>query len=69
VVAADVTKDPRYLTTLGDTRSEIVVPVIRAATGDAVGVVDVESERVGAFGDDDRALIERCAALLATWWE
>ena len=37
----------------------MIVPVVR---DDAViGTIDVESDRVAAFGDAERALIERCA--------
>jgi L-methionine (R)-S-oxide reductase len=64
VVVADVTKDPRYLTTFGSTRSEIVVPVLDPRSRRAVGTVDVESERVNAFSGEDRAFLERCAAEL-----
>lgn len=65
VVVGDGTKDPRYLTTFGSTRSEIVVPVLDPATGSALGVIDVESERFNAFSDDDRPFLEECARELA----
>ncbi len=68
VIASDVSKDPRYLTTLGTTRSEIIVPVL-ASDGAAVrGLIDVESERADAFGADDRRLLEECAAALRPLW-
>ena len=66
VVVGDVGADPRYLTTHSTTRSEIVVPVI--AGGDVVGIIDVESQRRKAFGDRDRQLLERCAALIVPLW-
>ncbi len=69
VIVPDVTKDRRYLTTFGTTRSEIVVPVIHSATGAVLGVVDVESERLNAFTDDDRVLLEQCASVLPSLWE
>jgi putative methionine-R-sulfoxide reductase with GAF domain len=65
VVVPDVTRDERYLTTLGSTRSEIVVPILDPATGRPVGTLDVESGEAGAFGEEDRAFLERCAAELA----
>jgi putative methionine-R-sulfoxide reductase with GAF domain len=68
IIVGDVAKDPRYLTTLGSTRSEIVVPVLHPSTGEPVGLIDVESERVDAFTDIDRALLERCAAAMADLW-
>ncbi len=64
VVVGDVTKDPRYLTTFQSTRSEIVVPIVHPATRTALGVIDVESEQLNAFSDDDRRFLEECAATL-----
>lgn len=63
VVVDDVQADPRYLACSIETRSEIVVPIMR---GDAVfGEIDIDSDRPSAFGPDDRALVEGAAALLA----
>lgn len=67
VVVGDVTTDPRYLTTLGSTRSEIVVPV--RIDGVVRGLIDVESERVDAFTEEDSALLERCAESLTPIWQ
>ena len=61
VVADDVTADPRYLTAFGSTRSEMIVPVVGADGATALGTIDVESDRVAAFGDDERELVERVA--------
>jgi L-methionine (R)-S-oxide reductase len=66
VVVGDVAADPRYLTTHATTRSEIVVPVFR--DGDVVGLIDVESERPNAFGERDKQLLERCAAMILPLW-
>ena len=68
IVVGDVRRDPRYLTTFGSTRSEIVVPV-RGPGGRVRGLIDVESEDVDAFDGGDRSLLERCAAALETLWE
>jgi L-methionine (R)-S-oxide reductase len=67
VVVGDVLTDARYLEALGDTRSEMIVPVQGAGSA-VVGTIDVESERVDAFGAEDRQLVERCAAALAPLW-
>jgi GAF domain-containing protein len=67
VVVRDVAEDPRYLTTFGSTRSEIVVPVKRA-TGEVVGLIDVESEKLDAFTSEDRRLLERLASEVAGLW-
>lgn len=66
VVVGDVTKDPRYLTTFVSTRSEIIIPVIR--DGRVVGLVDVESERLDAFGEGDRLFLEECASAISDLW-
>jgi L-methionine (R)-S-oxide reductase len=60
VVSNDVARDPRYLTALATTGSELIVPVI---VGDRiVGTLDVEDESTDAFGADDQRLFERVAA-------
>ncbi len=68
VVVGDVTKDPRYLTTFGSTRSEVVVPVI-STVGAVLGLIDVESERLYAFTDSDCAFLQQCASVLLPLWE
>ena len=65
VVVGDVTQDPRYLTTLGTTRSEIVVPVLDPERRQVVGLLDVESDLSDAFGAEDQGRLEACAAALA----
>jgi GAF domain-containing protein len=63
-VVDDVAADARYLTCFASTRSEIVVPI--HAGGRVVGEIDVDSDAPAAFGDDDRAFLERVARMLAT---
>jgi len=65
VLVGDVTKDPRYLTTFGSTRSEIVIPVIRKDNGSVVALIDAESERLNAFTNEDQILLEKCAATIS----
>jgi sigma-B regulation protein RsbU (phosphoserine phosphatase) len=55
----DTTKDPRYIASHPDIRSEVAVPLV--APDRVVGVMDLESERVGYFTDDH----VRTLALLA----
>lgn len=63
IIVDDVNADPRYLACSLETRSEIVVPIIR---GDGVlGEIDIDSDRPAAFGGRDRELLERVAAALA----
>ena len=63
VVSNDVANDPRYLTALDSTGSELIVPVV--VGGRVVGTLDVEDERTDAFADEDVALFERLAFELA----
>jgi L-methionine (R)-S-oxide reductase len=64
-VVGDVSKDPRYLTAFGSTHSEIIVPVLDRTGCKVVGTIDVESDRVDAFSEEDRAALERCATVVA----
>jgi putative methionine-R-sulfoxide reductase with GAF domain len=66
VVVEDVANDPRYLTTIGATQSEIVVPIFARAAKSLIGLIDVESERPNAVSDNDRVFLEGCAALVAS---
>jgi L-methionine (R)-S-oxide reductase len=67
VIVGDVRRDARYLTTLGSTRSEMVVPVKNEADA-VVGTIDVESEIVDRFTDRDREFIESCANQIVSLW-
>ncbi len=63
VLIPDVRSDPRYILTDPETRSEMVVPLIH---GDRVlGVLDLESVKVGAFGPNDQELLENLAPSVA----
>jgi L-methionine (R)-S-oxide reductase len=62
-VVDDVNADERYLSCFPSTRSEIVVPIIYE--GKVVGEIDIDSDAPGAFGEEDRALLERVAALIS----
>ena len=55
----DTNKDPRYIASHDDIRSEVAVPLI--VQDRVVGVMDLESDRVGYFSDDH----VRTLALLA----
>jgi GAF domain-containing protein len=66
VVVQDVTTDPRYLTAFGSTRAEAIFPV--AVDGRIVGTIDVESDRVNAFGPKDDEFLKACASILTPLW-
>ena len=63
IVVDDVNADERYLACSLETRSEIVVPIMRDDT--VLGEIDVDSDRPAAFGPRDRALLEAIARTLA----
>ena len=67
VVVGDVRKDSRYLTAFGTTLSEIIIPVLNSRG--VVGTIDVESERLNAFSDGDRMLLERVATATLPLWQ
>ena len=63
IIVDDVDADPRYLACSLETRSEIVVPIMR---GDEVlGEIDIDSDKKAAFGPADRELLEAVANVLA----
>ena len=64
IVVGDVHKDPRYLPTFHSTRSEIIVPM-RNEHRHILGMIDAESDKVNAFGEEDRQFLERAAGLIA----
>ena len=63
LVVDDVNTDPRYLACSVDTRSEIVVPIMK--NNDVLAVIDIDSDQRAAFGPRDQALLEKVAGLLA----
>ncbi len=69
VICNDVAKDSRYLTAFESTGSEMIVPILGAESGIPIGTLDVESDRLGAFSDDDRDFVERCAIALMPLFE
>lgn len=68
VVVQDVSKDPRWLTTFGTTRAEAIFPVRASDAGAVVGTIDVESERVGAFGEEDVLFLTAAARAIRSFW-
>ncbi len=63
VLVADVKTDNRYLSASDIVRSELSVPMI--ARQRLVGVIDVQSTRLGAFKDYDRAMLSLIAGRVA----
>ena len=65
VIVPDVGKFPGHITCDARSRSEIVVPV-RAARGDLIAVLDIDSEQLDAFNQDDQRGLERLVSRFAT---
>src|SRR6185369_3985785 len=63
VLVADVRNDARYLNTVDAVRTELAVPM--TARGKLVGVIDMQSARVNAYTEYDRALMRLIAARVA----
>jgi len=68
IVVGDVKKDQRYLTCLGSTRSEIIVPVLHPEHRRVIGTIDVESDQPDAFSDEDQEILEQCAEAALPLW-
>jgi L-methionine (R)-S-oxide reductase len=64
IVVGDVHKDVRYLPTFHTTRSEIIVPM-KNEHRHILGMLEAESDKVNAFGEEDRQFLERAAGLIA----
>ncbi|HEY6205566.1 MAG TPA: GAF domain-containing protein [Chthoniobacterales bacterium] len=64
IVVGDVHKDVRYLPAFHTTRSEIIVPM-RNEHRHILGMLDADSDKLNAFGDEDRQFLERAAGLIA----
>ncbi len=63
VLLGDVSRDPRYLPVRQGIRSELCVPLI--LEGRVLGVVNIESDRLNAYNENDQRLLESVAALFS----
>src|SRR5262252_2833395 len=59
VLVGDVRSDPRYLNSVDAVRTELAVPM--TARGRLVGIIDLQSTRVNAYSEYDRALLRLIA--------
>src|SRR5271157_3229899 len=64
LLVGDVRNDPRYLNTVDAVRTELAVPM--TARGKLVGVIDLQSTRLHAYTEYDRALLRLMAARVGT---
>ena len=62
-VVPDVRQRSGHIQCFVHTRSEVVAPIIR--DGEVLGVLDIDSDTVDAFGEDQVRLVEDAAAEIA----
>jgi L-methionine (R)-S-oxide reductase len=58
----DVSSDPRYLSCFVSTRSEIVIPIMKNEK--VIGEIDIDSDVLDAFDEQDVAFLEKIADML-----
>lgn len=63
ILAGEARKDPRYLSALDAVQAELAVPML--ARGRLVGVIDLQSTRLNAYREQDRALLQLIASRVA----
>ncbi|MGQ9706380.1 MAG: GAF domain-containing protein [bacterium] len=63
IIVNDVREDSRYIACSLETRSEIVVPIFK--NGSPIAEIDIDSDALNAFKDDDRIFLEKVAEILA----
>ncbi len=64
ILLGDVRTDPRYLNALDAVRAELAVPML--VRGKLVGIIDLQSTRLNAFSDQDKALLALIASRVGT---
>lgn len=62
VVVPDVNQFPGHIACSSESRSEIVVPVMK--NGEVVGVLDIDSRELSTFDEVDRRYLKQVVALL-----
>jgi GAF domain-containing protein len=65
VIVPDVEKYPGHITCDARSRSEIVVPVL-GSRGDLLAVLDVDSEQLDAFNEEDQRGLEQIVSWFVT---
>ena len=63
LVVQDVEQFPGHIACSSESKSEIVVPLIKQ--GEVIGVLDIDSERLATFDDTDKAWLEQIAEVVA----
>lgn len=63
IISPDVSKDPRYFPARSRTRSEMAAPII--SNDQVIGVFDLESDRLGAYTEDDLSILQLLTSQVA----
>jgi phosphoserine phosphatase RsbU/P len=63
IISPDVRDDPLYINARGETRSEMVAPII--SNDEVIGVFDLESDELNAYSDDDLEVLQMLASQVA----
>lgn len=66
VLVPDVEAFPGHIACSSDSKSEIVVPIVR--DGQVVAVLDVDSDQLNDFNEADQAGLEALMQLAASWF-
>ena len=66
IIVQDVASDPRYLTTIGGTRGEMIYPILRSTN--ITGTIEVERDKSNAFSSEDETLLAARADVLRWLW-
>lgn len=63
----NVEEFPGHIACDGETKSEIVVPIITEGTGEVKGVIDIDCLKLGGFNEIDQEYLEKLAHLLVKY--
>jgi phosphoserine phosphatase RsbU/P len=63
IISPDVRNDPVYINARDKTRSEMVAPII--SNDEVIGVFDLESDQLNAYGEDDLEVLMMLASQVA----
>ena len=63
IVVEDVEQFPGHIACSSESKSEIVVPLMK--NGEVIGVLDIDSERLATFDDTDKLWLEQIAEVVS----
>ena len=66
IVVPDVDAFPGHIACSGDSKSEIVVPVVK--DGEVKLVLDIDSDTLNSFDEVDKHYLEQLMKLVASWY-